>query len=158
MRLTLICSLSRSIGLGLNCFKDGYVMPIDSIPGIKEFGRRVRRQKSKDDDVDNSGYFKTILNQMKNHNSSWPFLRPVEVDEAPDYYEHIKYPMDLKTMTERFKNKYYVNKRLFISDMMRIFSNCRAYNSPETEYYKCANVLERSFINKMKDSGLWDRN
>lgn len=151
-------------------------MPVDNIPGMKEFGRKLKRQK-RDEETDNSGYFKTILSQMKSHNSgkllaprllfaviyssrlatAWPFQRPVSEDEAPDYYDHIKYPMDLKTMTERFKNKYYVNKRLFIADMLRIFSNCRAYNNPDTEYVKCANALEKSFINKMKESGLWDR-
>lgn len=64
---------------------------------------------------------------------------------------------DLKTITERLRNHYYVHKRLFIADMQRIFSNCRAYNSPDTEYYKCANTLDRFFQNKMKEAGLWDK-
>ena len=101
--------------------------------------------------------FKIIINQVKSHSSAWPFLRPVEVEEAPDYYDYIKDPMDLKTMTERLKNRYYVNKKLFIADMNRIFSNCRSYNGTETEYYKCANTLERFFINKMKEANLWDK-
>ncbi|KAI1297257.1 Histone acetyltransferase KAT2B [Halotydeus destructor] len=145
---------------GLKCFKDnppgGYVIPVDEIPGIKELGIKVRKFNARDDSEDTI-VFKSILSQMRNHNASWPFLRPVEKEEAPDYYDHIKYPMDLKTMTERYRNKYYVNKKLFIADMMRIFSNCRAYNSPETEYYKYANSMERAFINKMKDHGLWDK-
>ncbi|KAH6939019.1 hypothetical protein HPB50_015607 [Hyalomma asiaticum] len=65
--------------------------------------------------------------------------------------------LHLKTMAERLKNHYYVHKRLFIADMQRIFSNCRAYNSPDTEYYKCANTLDRFFQNKMKEAGLWDK-
>jgi histone acetyltransferase len=132
-------------------------MPIDQIPGMKDFGRKMKTSKSIDEENEFYGVYKTILSQIKNHHSSWPFQKPVEESEAPDYYDYIKYPMDLKTMTERLKNKYYVNKRLFIADMMRIFTNCRAYNSPETEYYKCANTLERSFTNKMKEAGLWDR-
>lgn len=61
---------------------------------------------------------------------------------------------DLKTMTERLKANYYVNARLFNADMLRIFKNCRFYNHPETEYYKCANNLEKYYINKMRELGL----
>lgn len=52
--------------------------------------------------------------------------------------------------------RYYVTKRLFIADMARIFSNCRVYNSPETEYFKCANKLELFFQNKMRKLGMWE--
>ena len=45
---------------------------------------------------------------------------------VPDYYEHVKFPMDMKTMAERLKANYYVNKRLFIADMKRMFTNCRS--------------------------------
>lgn len=34
-----------------------------------------------------------VLFSFQNHASSWPFQRPVEISEAPDYYDHIKYPM-----------------------------------------------------------------
>lgn len=149
---------------GLNFFKDGNKeIPIESIPGIKEFRFKgfsdKRKVKDEPNDTENAllATFKTILNQLKNHNSSWPFLKPVETSEAPDYYDYIKHPMDFKTMTDRLKNRYYINKRLFNADMSRIFANCRAYNSPDTEYYKCANTLERFYINKMKESGLWDK-
>ncbi|KAG2465175.1 KAT2B acetyltransferase, partial [Polypterus senegalus] len=50
---------------------------------------------------------------------------------------------DLKTMSERLKNRYYTTKKLFMADMQRIFTNCREYNPPESEYYKCANILEK---------------
>ena len=82
--------------------------------------------------------------------------RPVDGNDAPDYYEHIKYPMDLKTMSERLKSKYYINERLFIANMQRIFNNCRAYNGSDTEYYKLANNLECFFIGKMKEINIWE--
>ena len=61
---------------------------------------------------------------------------------------------DLKTVGDRLKKGYYLGRRLFIADMTRIFTNCRTYNSVETEYYKCANNLEKFFTNKMRESGL----
>lgn len=54
-------------------------------------------------------------------------------------------------MSERLKSDYYGTKKLFYSDMTRIFTNCRTYNGPDTEYYKCANTVERFFLNKMKE-------
>ena len=54
-------------------------------------------------------------------------------------------------MHERLKNDYYTSKKVFYGDMTRIFANCRTYNGPDTEYYKCANTVERFFLNKMKE-------
>lgn len=147
---------------GLTCFKDGVrQIPIESIPGVLEAGWKPDPEKYKEQqpmDPDQlAGTMKTILQQVKSHPSAWPFLKPVDKSEAPDYYDHIKYPMDLKTMLERLKNHYYVHRRVFIADMTRIFTNCRSYNEPDTEYYKCANVLEKFFNNKLKEAGLVDR-
>lgn len=41
--------------------------------------------------------------------------------------------------------------------MTRIFTNCRLYNSLDTEYYRCANALEKYFQTRMKEIGLWDK-
>ncbi|KAG0428131.1 hypothetical protein HPB47_024871 [Ixodes persulcatus] len=146
---------------GVPCFKEGVrEIPLESIPGLREAGWKPDKKYVKQEQIDPDQLYqamKSVLIQVKNHSSAWPFQKPVEKAEAPDYYDHIKYPMDLKTITERLKNHYYVHKRLFIADMQRIFSNCRAYNSPDTEYYKCANTLDRFFQNKMKEAGLWDR-
>jgi hypothetical protein len=65
--------------------------------------------------------------------------------------------IDLRTMGDRLKNRYYVHKKLFMADMMRIFTNCRSYNKPDTEYYKCANTMKRFFNNKLKEFSLIDR-
>lgn len=37
--------------------------------------------------------FILFSSQIKGHNSAWPFLKPVDKNEVPDYYEHIKFPM-----------------------------------------------------------------
>ncbi|XP_057653056.1 histone acetyltransferase KAT2A isoform X2 [Diorhabda carinulata] len=150
---------------GLTFFKEGVrSIPIESIPGIEETGwkpasRATRGQlleESQDADV-LAGLLKSVLNSVKNHEDSWPFRQPVDRHVVKDYYDHIKYPMDLKTMSERLKSHYYVSRRLFIADMMRIFTNCKFYNLPETEYYQCAENLQQYFQTKMKEIGLWDK-
>jgi len=157
----------RKVHPGLTCFKDGVKeIPVECIPGIVETGWEPppqsgsRSTRNSDERVDSDhmyNVYKTILNACRNHQSAWPFLNPVDRKAVPDYYDHIKFSMDMKTMAERLKANYYCNKRLFIADMKRMFTNCRAYNAPETEYYNCANILERFFINKLKDHGLIDK-
>ncbi|GLD65877.1 histone acetyltransferase KAT2B, partial [Lates japonicus] len=91
------------------------------------------------------------------HQNAWPFMEPVKKTEAPGYYQVIRFPMDLKTMSERLKSRYYTTRKLFMADMQRIFTNCREYNPPESEYYKCANLLEKFFYTKIKEAGLIEK-
>ncbi|XP_053616213.1 histone acetyltransferase KAT2A isoform X1 [Plodia interpunctella] len=148
----------RKIHPGLTCFKEGVrSIPVECIPGVRETGwRPLTRAPVPPPDADPVA-LRNVLHAVRNHAAAWPFLKPVDKAEVPDYYDHIKYPMDLRTMGERLKSRYYVSKRLFIADMTRIFTNCRLYNSPDTDYYRCANTLEKYFHTKMKEAGLWDK-
>ncbi|XP_049727065.1 histone acetyltransferase KAT2B [Elephas maximus indicus] len=151
----------RKVYPGLSCFKDGVrQIPIESIPGIRETGWKPSgKEKSKEPKDPDQLYstLKSILQQVKSHQSAWPFMEPVKRTEAPGYYEVIRFPMDLKTMSERLKNRYYVSKKLFMADLQRVFTNCKEYNPPESEYYKCANILEKFFFSKIKEAGLIDK-
>ncbi|GAB0099588.1 Histone acetyltransferase [Sergentomyia squamirostris] len=156
----------QKIHPGLTCFKEGVrSIPVESIPGLRELGwrplaRAQRQGRPLEESADPDKLAQTlatVLVAVRQHSAAWPFQKPVSQADVPDYYDHIKYPMDLKTMGERLKRGYYVTRRLFMADMARICTNCRFYNSPETEYYRCANTLERYFQTKMKEIGLWDK-
>lgn len=84
-----------------------------------------------------------LLNDLQNHNSSWPFLVPVDRDEVADYYEVIKEPMDLSTMENKLEADQYATPEEFIYDARLIYNNCRKYNSENTPYTKSANKLEK---------------
>lgn len=154
----------QKIRPGLTCFKEGVrSIPVESIPGLREIGwkpqmkaRNLKTEEPVDPDK-LAQLFAQVLQSVKQHTSAWPFQKPVSSQDVPDYYEHVRYPMDLKTMTERLKKGYYVIKRLFIADMSRIFSNCRFYNGPDSEYFRIANSLERYFKTKMMEVGLMDK-
>ncbi|XP_014257033.1 histone acetyltransferase KAT2A [Cimex lectularius] len=151
----------------LTCFREGVgrMIPIEAIPGLRETGwrpavrttrvSRITEECSHPDTLAKS--LRMVLNLIKNHKSAWPFQEPVNANKAPKYYNIIKYPMDLKTMTERLKSSYYTTRRLFIADMLRIFNNCRIYNPPDSDYVYYANTLERVFQSKMRDLNLWDK-
>ena len=96
---------------GLTCFKEGVRgIPVESIPGIRETGwksysqtrtRGVAKGTQGPEpmeaclDITDSLYnaLKNVLNSVRNHSTAWPFLKPVDKNDVPDYYDHIKYPM-----------------------------------------------------------------
>lgn len=121
-----------------------------------------------------------MLNQIKTHTAAWPFqkfspssshLPPTVVSSSisssdsnngsSSTQQHqlstipnaIRFPIDLKMITERLKSRYYSHVHLFRADVMRLFNNCRELNAPETEQYKCANQLQSYFEKKMIDLG-----
>jgi transcriptional activator SPT7 len=67
------------------------------------------------------------LKTVKDHVA--PFLQKVKKNEAPDYYQVIKRPMDLGTMTKKMKLFQYQSKKEFQDDLNLIWDNCLYYNS-----------------------------
>jgi histone acetyltransferase len=93
-----------------------------------------------------------ILTQIKQHQSAWPFLEPVdpETTGALDYYEVIKNPIDLRTIQERLdRGDYYVTKEIFAADLKRMIENCEAYNGEKHFITELAHNLERFFNQKL---------
>ncbi|XP_074116656.1 nucleosome-remodeling factor subunit BPTF isoform X7 [Sminthopsis crassicaudata] len=93
---------------------------------------------------------KRVLRSLQAHKMAWPFLEPVDPNDAPDYYGVIKEPMDLATMEERIQKRYYKKLTEFVADMTKIFDNCRYYNPSDSPFYQCAEVLESFFVQKLK--------
>uniref|UniRef100_A0A8C5F9H7 Bromodomain PHD finger transcription factor n=1 Tax=Gadus morhua TaxID=8049 RepID=A0A8C5F9H7_GADMO len=100
-------------------------------------------------DKDNEG-LRRILRSLQAHKMAWPFLEPVDTNDAPDYYRVIKEPMDLSTMEDRLQRRDYVKLTEFVADMTKIFDNCRYYNPSDSPFYQCAEVLENFFVQKLK--------
>ncbi len=148
-------SNSHIVHPGLSIFKEGgKLTSIDQIPGLREAGFR-------DEDIGVSGaanerskkeqkILRKILAQLKDHEDAWPFLQPVDRDDAPDYDEIITEPMDLSTIETRLEDNYYRTRDIFVSDLRLMFNNCRTYNHSSTPYYRCADNLERYFKDIMR--------
>lgn len=80
---------------------------------------------------------------------AWPFLHPVQLDEAPNYLEYVKSPMDLSTMDAKLRNGEYLRIEDFSSDFMLIVENCKIYNEKDTIYVRHAESLLKKFLSLM---------
>lgn len=132
---------------------------VEDIPGLREAGwtpdqyghSRFKTVNSLSDQKSLTAFMRSLLKIMHDHPDSWPFKEPVDARDVPDYYDIIKDPIDLKTMSKRVESElYYVTFDMFVADVRRMFANARTYNSPETIYYKCATRLESHFSNKVQ--------
>lgn len=87
------------------------------------------------------GSLKTQLTQLwkavASHRSAWPFHEPVDTTIVVDYLEFIKDPVDLSLVAKRIESGQYVSKAALRADLDLMCNNCMAYNTPDTNYYKC---------------------
>ena len=90
-----------------------------------------------------------LLNELQGHPAAWPFLKPVDAEEVPSYYQVIEAPMDLLSMDSKLEADMYTSLPDFISDFNLIISNCRAFNEPDTSYCKNATNLEKFFQDRL---------
>lgn len=88
------------------------------------------------------GFF---LYRLRADPSAWPFLEPVSTVDVPDYLTVITHPMDLSTIAAKHRKHAYTSLRLFADDMYLMVNNCYTYNGPDSQYYKCAENMQRSF-------------
>ncbi|EFA81111.1 hypothetical protein PPL_05947 [Heterostelium album PN500] len=87
-----------------------------------------------------------LMNLKNSHPEAWPFLQPVSIDVAPNYYEVIKDPVDISKVEQRLSTgTYYITKYMFIADLKRMCENCRQFNG-EGSYFHIANRLEQFII------------
>ncbi|KAK2648479.1 hypothetical protein Ddye_015968 [Dipteronia dyeriana] len=139
------------------------IIKVEDILGLREAGwtpdqwghSRFRTLNPSTDSASNQKFLtvfmRSLLKSLHDHVDAWPFKEPVDARDVPDYYDIIKDPMDLRTMSKRVESEqYYVTFEMFVADAKRMFANARTYNSPETIYYKCSTRLEAHFQSKVQ--------
>lgn len=140
-------SNSHIVHKGLDNAKRAKLKRIEDIPGIKDTMHKWKPKTISPDVL--LPKLRRVYNIMKHHPDSWPFLEPVDGTQVIDYYEVIKEPIDMQVIEQRLKNGFYRTHHIFMADFRRMFDNCRIYNKPDTEYYKCAENMEARFKEEM---------
>ena len=84
----------------------------------------------------------SILNdKIKTRQESWPFMKPVNKKQVKDYYDKIKQPMDLETMSNKVKLHKYHSRQDFVDDMKLIYTNSLAFNGENSDFTVKAKML-----------------
>ncbi|KAG7124391.1 Transcriptional activator spt7 like protein [Verticillium longisporum] len=102
---------------------------------LRSLMNEVRKNRSKwasEENVNQEELYEAldkVLTELKAHTEySTPFLQRVNKRDVPDYYNLIKQPMDLGTMTKKIKSLTYKSKTDFVQDLNLIWDNCLRYN------------------------------
>lgn len=150
-------SKSHIVRAGLRVFKNAapnFKLQAKDIPGLLESGWLEEMDKiaQKPKRGPHYNFMMTLLQELVNHPSAWPFAVPVNKEEVGDYYDVIKEPMDLSTMELKLENDKYESFEQFLYDCRLVFNNCRSYNAETTTYFKNATKLEKFLNKKIKES------
>ncbi|QQP50590.1 Transcription initiation factor TFIID subunit, partial [Caligus rogercresseyi] len=85
-----------------------------------------------------------ILNEkIKSMQESWPFVKPVNKKANKDYYDIVKNPMDLETISLKVTQNQYHSRTEFLADFELIAGNSLLYNGEASDFTaKAKRILE----------------
>lgn len=73
------------------------------------------------------------------------FKVAVNPDEAPNYYQVIKNPVDLSLILKRLEDNEYATTKMWETDINFIAYNAEKYNGSDSEVFWLAQALQRQF-------------
>lgn len=93
-----------------------------------------------------------VLKGLQTHQHGWVFNCPVDPVELglPDYFEIIKKPMDLGTVSKKLDSGAYHSIRDFQADVNLTFDNAMGYNEKGSVVYDMAKELKTKFEDDYK--------
>ncbi|KYN38772.1 Transcription initiation factor TFIID subunit 1 [Trachymyrmex septentrionalis] len=82
-----------------------------------------------------------VNNKLKSMTEVWPFMKPVNKKMVKDYYNIVKKPMDLETVSKKVSAHKYHSRQEFLRDIEQILENCSIYNGKESPLTSKAELL-----------------
>ncbi|KYQ50337.1 Transcription initiation factor TFIID subunit 1 [Trachymyrmex zeteki] len=82
-----------------------------------------------------------VNNKLKSMTEVWPFMKPVNKKMVKDYYNIVKRPMDLETVSKKVSAHKYHSRHEFLRDIEQILENCSIYNGKESPLTSKAELL-----------------
>ena len=94
-----------------------------------------------------------VLKALMTHEHGWVFNNPVDPVELglPDYFDVIKKPMDLGTISRRIDTGLYHSIEDFVADVRLTFDNATRYNETGSVVYDFAVELKTKFVEEHKE-------
>ncbi|XP_059188942.1 MYND-type zinc finger-containing chromatin reader ZMYND8-like isoform X5 [Centropristis striata] len=101
--------------------------------------------------IDQLSYLLKFALQKIKQPGTEPFLKPVSLEQHPDYAEYIFHPMDLSTLEKNIKKKMYGCTEAFLADMKWILHNCIIYNGGNHKLTATAKVIVKICEHEMNE-------
>ncbi|KAJ1662412.1 hypothetical protein IW140_005912 [Coemansia sp. RSA 1813] len=79
-----------------------------------------------------------VWRELSGHRFGSMFISPIKSADAPNYYDVIRKPMDLKTIKNRIRDEEITTTVEFYRDTMHMLMNALMYNAEDTEVYQMA--------------------
>ena len=81
--------------------------------------------------------------QISTHRSGNIFQQPIRKADAPDYFDIVKRPTDLKTIRARVRDGTISTSPQYIRDIYLMFANSLMYNRPGSDVHTMAYEVSR---------------
>ncbi|KAJ2815428.1 hypothetical protein FBU31_006933, partial [Coemansia sp. 'formosensis'] len=78
----------------------------------------------------------TVWRDISGHRLGSMFNGPIKSADAPNYYDVIRHPLDLKTIKNRIRDDEIATTIEFYRDVMHMLMNALMYNAEDTEVYQ----------------------
>lgn len=124
----LVLKLPKLVSESKKRRRAGKEVPCDY---LKKSSKLANRRRA-DPLVTLSSIFENITKEMKDLPNAKIFHHPVSAKYVPDYYVHIKKPMDLQTILNNIRSRKYMSREAFIVDVSLIVKNSEVYNGPKS--------------------------
>uniref|UniRef100_A0A1I8A725 Bromo domain-containing protein n=1 Tax=Steinernema glaseri TaxID=37863 RepID=A0A1I8A725_9BILA len=119
----------------------------DSISGeIEESEEEARENVSR--------FLRSAIEQLCELPEVKIFADPVDLTVYTDYIATVRYPIDLGTINERLRNKYYRRKLSLLVDIWYIAENAKRYNVRSSDIVNQAKVLTETLSRLVSDNSL----
>ncbi|RCI00763.1 hypothetical protein CU097_000472, partial [Rhizopus azygosporus] len=82
-----------------------------------------------------------LWREIANHKNGTMFMNPIKESIAPQYYDIVKKPMDLKTIKNRIRDGLINTTTEFERDVILMLTNSLMYNTEGTEVYQMAKEM-----------------
>ncbi|KAI0639863.1 hypothetical protein C8Q77DRAFT_1083269 [Trametes polyzona] len=127
--------------------------PVPKVPvkaPEKKTGKAMPRAQSSGMSLHDLRACRSALKRLQTNKHAALFLQPVDPvrDRAPNYFDIIKSPMDLSTMSAKLESGQYKDRSAFEADFRLMTNNAKTYNMPGSFAHNETLALE-SFFDKM---------
>ncbi|XP_013395978.1 bromodomain adjacent to zinc finger domain protein 2B-like [Lingula anatina] len=118
---------------------------------LTEAAKAAGEKRSKEENAMDLTPCGIMLEELEDHEDGWPFLKPVNTRQFPQYRKVIKQPMDFATMRAKLEDNDYKTRQEFASDVRIIFDNCQTFNEDDSDVGQAGHNMRKYFEVRWKE-------